>query len=74
MHNSPRYYYESCLYKTISQKMVKHVLFITLFFMILLYPLMLTKYFLPTFTKEGIVVNDTMKILTNRIFKLEKLK
>lgn len=39
-----------------------------------LYPLMLTKYLLPTFTKEGIVVTNTVRILTNRIFKLEKLK
>jgi hypothetical protein len=39
-----------------------------------LYPLMPTKYLLPTLTKEGIVVINTMRVLTNIIFELEKLE
>jgi len=33
-----------------------------------------TKYLLPTLTKEGIVVNDIMRVFTSMIFELEKLK
>jgi hypothetical protein len=39
-----------------------------------LYSLMPTKYLLPTFTSEGIVVTNIVKVLTKRIFELEKLE
>jgi len=35
---------------------------------------MLVEYFLPTLTKEDIVVIETMKVLTSKIYELKKLK
>jgi hypothetical protein len=39
-----------------------------------LYPLMPTKYLLPTFTKEGIAIHGIVKILTSKISELKKLE
>jgi hypothetical protein len=35
---------------------------------------MTIEYLLPTFTKEGTIVNDIMRVLTSIIFELEKLE
>ncbi len=39
-----------------------------------IYPLMFIEYLLPTFTKEGTIVNDIVRVLTNKIIELKKLE
>lgn len=56
---------------TINKISRKHIPFQLVY---VLCPLMLKNYMVHTFTQEGTIVNNSIRVLTSKISKLEKLK